>query len=108
MSSLFRFRKYKKVEGSKHKRAKHPKLIVEEDDNNFRFMGLTEAPKRGNHKYIPLSTNPKKGDKRQAYLRDELRCDSKNKFEEILNDYSLSEKDLIKIIKFLEKYKKKK
>ena len=108
MSSLFRFRKYKKIEGGKHKRAKHPKLIVEEDNKNFGFMGLTESPKRGKHKNILLGKNPKKGDKRSAYLRNELRYDSKNKFEEILKDYNLSEKDLIKIIKFLEEYKKKK
>ena len=32
MSSLFKFRKYKKIEGGTHKRSRHPKLIVDEDD----------------------------------------------------------------------------
>ena len=108
MSSLFKFRKYRKKEGGKHKRAKHPKLIVDEDDGHFGFMGLTESPKRGNHKNVPLNDNPKQGDKRKAYIRKEIRYDCKSKFEEILNDYSLSERDLIKIMKLLEKYKKKK
>ena len=108
MSSLFKFRKYKKIEGGTHKRSRHPKLIVDEDDKNFGFMGLTESKKRGNHKNIPLDKNPKVGDKRPAYIRDELRYDSKNKFEEILRDYHLCDTDIAKILKYVEKHKKKK
>ena len=40
MSSLFKFRKYKKVEGGTHKRSKHPKLIVDETREEFGFMGV--------------------------------------------------------------------
>ena len=107
MSSLFKFRKYKKVEGGKKKKGKHPKLIVDETNEEFGFMGLTESPKRGNHKNIPLSKNPKKGDKRPAYIRNELRYDKKSAFQEILKDYELSNKDIDKIIKYIEKHKKK-
>ena len=108
MSSLFKFRKYKKEEGNKHNRSKHPKLIVEEDEKFFGFMGLTESRKSGHRANIPLIKNPKKNDKRPAYIRKELRRDVKENFEEILNDYNLSNKDLNNILDFLEKYKKKK
>ena len=106
MSSLFKFRKYKKVEGGTHKRSKHPKLIVDETREELGFIGLTESPKRGNHKNIPLDKNPKKGDKRPAYIGDELRYDKKTKFEEILKDYNLSDKDIDKILKYVKKQKK--
>ena len=50
MSSLFKFRRYKKVEGGKKKKAKHPKLIGDETNDEFGFMGLTESSKRWRHK----------------------------------------------------------
>ena len=42
-NNLFSFRKYKKVEGGKIKKGKHPKLIVDESKTQFGFMGLTES-----------------------------------------------------------------
>ena len=108
MSSLFKFRRYKKVEGGKKKKARHPKLIVDETNDEFGFMGLTESSKRGRHKNIPLSKNPKEGDKRPAFIRKELRYDKKSAFKETLKDYKLSENDISKIMKYIEKHKKKK
>lgn len=107
-SSLFKFRRYKKEEGGKKKRAKHPKLIVDEKKDNFGFMGLTEAPKRGHHKNIELSKNPQKHKENKAYLRDEVRYDEKRNFGDILEDYKLSNEDKKAVIDYLEKRKKKK
>ena len=107
-SNLFTFQKYNKAEGGKHKRAKHPKLIVEEEGKMFGYMGLTESDKQGHHKNIPLSKNPKKGDKRPAYIRKELRYDTSDNFQGILEDYKLTSKDKKEIRAWLNKKKNKK
>lgn len=107
-SSLFKFRRYKKVEGGSTKKAKHPKLIVDEKKDNLGFMGLTEAPKRGHHKNIELSKNPQNEKTNKAYLRDEVRYDNKKNFGEILESYQLSNEDKIAVIAYLKKRKKKK
>lgn len=107
-SNLFTFQKYKKEEGGKTKRAKHPKLIVEEEGKVFGYMGLTESEKQGHHKNIPLSKNPKKGDTRPAYIRKELRYDTSDNFYGILEDYNLTSKDKKAILAWLNKKKNKK
>lgn len=107
-SSLFKFRRYKKLEGGKNKKAKHPKLIVNETKSEFEFMGLTEEEKSGHHKNILLVKNPKNGDTRKAYVRKEIRKDIRENFGEILANYNLSEKDKLSIIEYIEKRKKKK
>ena len=107
-TGLFKFRRYKKEEGGKQKKAKHPKLIVDEEQDNYGFMGLTEAPKRGHHKNIELNKNPQKGKSNKAYLRDELRYDSKRNFSKVLEEYNLSEEDKLAVIEYIKKKKKKK
>ena len=107
-NNLFSFRKYKKVEGGKSKKGKHPKLIVDENKTQFGFMGLTESRKRGHHKNLELSKNPEKGNSSPAYIRKELRYDNKENFYERLKNYNLSEKDKKSILKYLENLKKKK
>ena len=107
-SNLFTFRKYKKIEGGKKKRGKHPKLIVEENGDIFGFMGLTEAEKQGHHKNIPLSKNPKRGDTRPAYIRKEICYDNSDNFYGILEDYNLTSKDKQAILEWLRKKKGKK
>lgn len=106
--NLFTFRRYKKTEGGKIKKGKHPKLIVDETSADYGFMGLTESPKRGHHKNIELSKNPQKGNTRKSYIRTELRYDNKNNFSEILKSYNLSMQDKEAILKFIERRKKKK
>ena len=106
--NLFTFRRYKKIEGGKIKKAKHPKLIVDETSADYGFMGLTESPKRGHHKNIELSKNPQKGNTSKSYIRTELRYDNKNNFSEILKNYNLSKQDKEAILKFIERRKKKK
>lgn len=105
---LFKFRRYKKVEGGKGKKARHPKLIVEQEANTVGFMGLTESDKRGHHKNIELDKNPEQGNTNKAYLRKEVRYADLGEFGEILQNYNLSESDKAKVIKYLEKLKNKK
>ena len=71
-------------------------------------MGLTESPKRGNHKNLPLSQNPQKGRKGSAYIRTELRYDSVEHFGKILTDYHLSQEDKRKVLEYAAKLKQKK
>lgn len=107
-SNLYKFRRYKKEEGGKIIKSKHPKLIVDENKVEYGFMGLTKSPKRGNHKNIELDNNPQKSKTEKSYIRNELRYDNKINFSEILKDYNLSDIDKFKIIKYLEKRKKNK
>lgn len=103
---LFVFRKYDKPQG---KRAiKHPKLIVDDRDDEYGFMGLTSSKKKGRgHNNIPLSANPQQGRKTKAYLRRKIEYDYKELFGEILKDYKLSEIDKINLIDYIEKHKKR-
>ena len=73
---LFKFRRYKKYEGSAEKKAKHPKLIVEDLETEYGYMGLTESKKHGRNSNIPI-TNPVAGDDRQSYLRKPVEHDLK-------------------------------
>ena len=107
-NGLFKFRRYKVIEGGASSKARHPKLIVSQEQKQVGFMGLTESKKRGHHKNIELDINPKKGDTRKAYLRKEIRYDDIEKFGDILNDYNLSESDKRKVIEYIKKLKKKK
>ena len=106
--NIFNFRRYKKTEGGEIKKAKHPKLIVDETNIEFGFMGLTESAKRGHHKNIALTKNPKQGDTRKAYIRDELRYDNKKEFSDILPEYKLTSQDIKIIEERVKKHKKKK
>ena len=106
-SNLFTFQRYKKKEGGTKKRAKHPKLIVEEKGNIFGFMGLTESEKHGHHRNIPLSKNPKKGDTRKAYIHTDLRYGPSKDFEGPLEDYKLDSRDKLSILEWLKKKCKK-
>lgn len=67
----FRFLKYK--EGPAHNRRRHPKIILEKENDTYRYMGMTESNKRGRHANIPLLHNPKKGDTRPAYFPMKIR-----------------------------------
>lgn len=101
------YRRYKKSEGSKEKRAKHPKLIIEVTDDSYIFMGFTESPKKGRQNNIKLSKNPKEGDPRPAYIRKEVKQDYQGNFGKILKDYNLPEEDFEAVMQYLENRKKK-
>lgn len=104
---LFKFRRYKKFEGPPDNRQQHPKLIVEETDDEYGFMGITESKKHGHANNLPIE-NPQKGNTRESYIRKEVRYDSKDNFFEILKNYKLTREDKKKIIAYLENRKKKK
>ncbi len=106
-SKLFTFQKYKKVEGGTKKRAKHPKLIVEEKENEYGYMGLTESEKHGHHSNIPLDENPQKGRKDKAYIHTDLRHAPIDDFSGPLENYKLSSKDKKKVVEWLKQHKKK-
>ncbi len=107
-SYTYHFRRYKKNEGGKNKRAKHPKLIVGEDHATYEYMGLTESAKRGHHKNILLSKNPQKGKTHPSYIRHELRRDDKIYFSAPLKDYRLSSGDRKMIDSILKEKRTKK
>lgn len=110
MSKLFVFRQYKKKQGKKNTR--HPKLIVDEDKKDFGFMGLTSRKKKGKgHNNYPLLKNPqiindvrKEG---KSYLRKKVEYDVKSNFGKIDNNYQLHPDDLVRLIPYVDKHKKK-
>ena len=104
-NKLYYFRRYKKFEGDKSVR--HPKLIVDEKNDEYGYMGLTSSKKSGGHYNIPLKINPQKNAKNKSYLRKNIDYDKKNKFGEILNKYNLSEEDKKYIIDYVNRHKKR-
>ena len=102
----FRFLKYK--EGPLNKKRKHPKLILEKENDTYHYMGMTESAKRGRHKNIELTRNPKRGDIRPAYIRKEYLIRSTKDFHGIRKDYSLSSVDKVRILDEARKLKAKK
>lgn len=110
MSDLFVFRRYKKRQGGK--KARHPKLIVDETGGEYGFMGLTSSKDKGRrHKNIPLIDNPQfvngKRLKTKSYLRRKIEYDEKRRFGEALKDYRLSDEDRTFLIGYVKKRKKK-
>lgn len=74
-NKLYYFRRYKKFEGDKSVR--HPKLIVDEKNDEYGYMGLTSSKKSGGHYNIPLKINPQKNAKNKSYLRKNIDYDRK-------------------------------
>ena len=106
MKKLYVFRKYKIKQG--RKRTRHPKLIVDETSNDYGYMGLTSSKTKGRgHNNLPLKHNPQKGNNKQAYLRRKIEYDLKNNFEQILDDYQLSEEDKQFVIDYVNRHKKR-
>lgn len=98
---LFVFRRYKKEEGGESTKAKHPKLIVDEQNQDYGFMGLTKSPKRGNHNNIKID-NPQKNnteDKKTTYMKKTPEIDKTNRFGSVKKGWKLSEKDKEKVKK---------
>ena len=107
MSKLFVFRIYKKKEGDK--KVRHPKLIVDENNEEYGFMGLTSSKYKGRgHTNFELLINPNSKMAGKSYLRKKIEYDNKDFFGEILKDYSLSKKDIERLIPYINKHKKKK
>ena len=110
IDDLFEFRKYNKKQGKKN--VKHPKLIVDDFDKEYGFMGLTSAKYKGRgHKNIELHSNPQliNGKRRndKSFLRRKIEYDLKTNFREVLSEYVLSDEDKERLKRYVEEHKKK-
>lgn len=106
-SKDWHFRNNSNRKKSNKNKGKHPSLIVGSSGDGKKYvnMGLTHSEKRGHHKNISIS-DPTNWNK-TSYIRDDVRQDDINKLKVVLKDYKLNPKDENKILKILEKYKKK-
>lgn len=106
-SKKWHFRNNAKRKKANSNKGKHPSLIIGESDNGSKFLniGLTSSTHRGHHKNVKIS-NPQnwKGD---SYLRDDINLADKDKLKEILYDYKLNPNDVNKVLRMIDKYKKK-
>ena len=102
----FRLLKYK--EGPMHNKRRHPKIILEKENDTYYYMGMTESAKRGKHANILLLRNPKRGDARPAYVRKEYLKRPIEDFYGILRNYRLSDEDKACVLEHAEKLKQKK
>jgi|GEM_PF-4948890 len=86
----------------------HPNYIFGETKADFYSYGITESEKYDSrHKNTPLDKNPKKGDKRPAYIHKKARHDRKGNYTSPYNDFSLGESDKKRIDDKIDaKYKK--
>lgn len=111
MSKLFKFRKYKKKQGKKN--VKHPKLIVDDYNDEYGYMGLTSSKSKGKkHNNFELIDNPQfdgqgKRLKKKSYLRRKIDYDKKDMFGNVLMNYSLSDIDESRVKTFIKNKKKK-
>lgn len=82
----------------------HPALVVGEKNKKFANLGLTHSPNRGHHKNIKLTKNPNPTDKKESFIRDDLKYDDKKYLRKVLKNYTeLSEEDIDKICKIIKK-----
>lgn len=105
---MYTFR-YKKP-GASNKKENHPRLVVDEVENNYVNMVLTHGDTRPdkngkitNKRYMPLNQNPNPRDGRKAYLKKQLQYDKKGRFTKPIKNYTLSDEDKEKV----ENYKNK-
>ena len=100
------FRNNKRRNNSKNK-GKHPSLIFgkTDDDTKYYNIGLTHSKRRGHHSNIEIS-DPSNWN-RKSYLRNDVRIDDINQFEEMLNNYIVNPKDKDKVIKIIDSFIKK-
>lgn len=106
-SKKWHFRNNEKRKKADSNKGKHPSLIIGESDkgNQFLNIGLTSSKKRGHHNNISIS-DPQNW-KNKSYLRDDIKLHDKNDLKQILYDYKLNPHDIDKVMKMIDKYKKK-
>lgn len=103
---MFEFRRYKKKQGKSKK--KHPKLIVDDNKDEYGFMSLTSRKQKGKgHNNIKLVKNPQRNNSRNSYLRKKIEYDKKKKFTKVLNEFELSKEDKQFVIDFINKHKRR-
>lgn len=70
-------------------------------------MNLTHSKDSNHRKNIPLTSNPNQKDNKPSYVRKQVVDDWKFNFSKAFKNYNLSDKDIEKLIQYLEKKKKK-
>lgn len=97
------FRRNKKRKIGDSNKGAHPALVVgeSEDGKSFINIGLSNSPKRGHHKNIPIH-NPQDCSK-TSYMRNDIRLDSKEFLSVVLQDYQLCPEDINKIWEIIKK-----
>ena len=100
---LFNFYRYKKKEGGKTKKARHPKLIVGRSGDTYSHMGLTSSKRKGHHGNMEI-VNPENWSQK-SWLRKEVRKNHVSEFGEHLPNYKLHPDDKKKVLDFLAKKK---
>ncbi len=98
--SLFTIRKKKKE--------KHPQIIVGADRTSFESVGLTHSKKDRGKNNLQLTDNPDKEDSRPSYVKKRIIRSFKFNFTKAFENYSLTDKDIDELIRFLNSKKNKK
>lgn len=106
-SNQWHFRDNQTRKLGKRNNGKHPSLVIGKTKDNKKYIniGLTHSVYRGHHKNIVISdpTNWKQ----VSYLRDDIQLVDVNKLKTILYGYKLSPSDKDKVLRIIDKYKKK-
>ena len=97
------FRRNKKRKLGNANKGAHPSLVVgqSKDGKSYINLGLTKNSKRGHHKNVQIH-NPQNWNKK-AYVRDDIRADSKEYLSIVLNDYKFCPEDIDKIWEIIKK-----
>jgi|GEM_PF-1838576 len=85
----------------------HPSIEIESSDKSWKNLEMTSSPTKSG-KYIELQKNPDPLRNGKAYVRKYVRNDPIRTRGDLLRRYSLSEKDLKEIEKFLKNHRKNK
>lgn len=85
---------------------KHTNYIFEEENNVYHAIGLTHHAKTFHKKNMPLSQNPKKGKKEEAYVRNGIITDKKANYSNIDKRFTFSKSDFKNVKAKIRKYKR--
>ncbi len=78
---------------ARNKKMMHPAYVFLEKGNIFIYVTLTHSSQVKNHIVIKLRKNPNPKDQSDAYVVDEIREDTKDKFSRRLSDWELDPLD---------------
>ena len=85
-------------------KGKHPSLIFGKTDDNLKYynIGLTHSNKRGHHFNVKIS-DPSNWNK-SSYLRNDVRIDDINQFEDVLMNFKVNPKDKKKVQEIIDSF----
>lgn len=90
----------------KHKKEKHPQIIIWANRITFKSASLTHSRKDGRSNNIVLIINPDKKDKRQAFVKRRFIFDYKFNYSKPFKDYFLSDEDIEELLVYFTNKKK--